>query len=143
MKEIGFVAKRSITINAPPAKVWNALTNPDMIKQYLFGTQVTSDWKVGSSIRYKGTWEGKSYEDKGVILQLIPEHMFQSTYWSSMSGTEDKPENYATVIYEIESRPDSVLLTITQDNNSTDEARKHSENNWGMVLETIKKMLEK
>ena len=114
-----------------------------MIKQYLFGTEAISNWKVGDSITSRGTWEGKSYEDKGKILQLIPERIFQSTYWSSMSGTEDKPENYATVTYEIESRSNDTLLTVLQDNNVSKEASEHSEKNWGMVLETMKKIIEK
>ena|SRR5271166_667559 len=143
MQERGFTAKRSITINAPSAKVWDALINPDMIKQYLFGTQAISEWKVGSSITYKGSWEGRSYEDKGKILQLIPGRILQTTYWSSMSGTEDKPENYATVTYEIEPRADGTLLTISQDNNASREASEHSAQNWGMVLDTMKKILEK
>jgi len=143
MQERGFTAKRSITIIVPPAKVWDALTNPEIIKQYLFGTQVISDWKVGGSITYKGSWEGRSYEDKGKILQLDPGRIFQSTYWSSMSGTEDKPENYATVTYEMESKPNGTLLTVSQDNNASKEASEHSKKNWGMVLETMKKILEK
>lgn len=49
-----FVAKATSTINAPAAKVWEALTKPDMIKQYLFGTKVTTDWRVGRPITYEG-----------------------------------------------------------------------------------------
>jgi uncharacterized protein YndB with AHSA1/START domain len=143
MQERGFTARSFITVNASPAKVWDALTNPEMIKLYLFGTQAISDWKVGDSITYRGTWEGKSYEDKGKILQLVPERIFQSTYWSSMSGTEDTPENYATVTYEIESKLEGTLLTVSQDNNASKEASEHSEKNWAIVLATIKKMLEK
>jgi len=55
-----FISKASTTVNAPASKVWDALTNPAIIKQYMLGTQVTSDWKVGSSIVYKGEWQGKS-----------------------------------------------------------------------------------
>jgi uncharacterized protein YndB with AHSA1/START domain len=95
-------AKASILIQSTSAKVWKALTEPELIKQYLFGTQVTSDWKVGGSITYRGIWQGKSYEDKGKILTLVPEKIFQSTYWSSIRGLEDRPENYAIVTYELE-----------------------------------------
>jgi uncharacterized protein YndB with AHSA1/START domain len=141
----GFTARKSITINASTAKVWKALTNPELIKQYLFGTETISDWKVGSSITYRGTWQGKSYEDKGKVLQLIPERLFQSTYWSSMGGFEDKPENYATVTYELESvkHDAGTRLTVSQDNNATEKDREHSEKNWGIVLETMKALLEK
>ena len=65
-----FTARASITIKSSTASVWNALTDPTMIKQYLFGTEVVSDWKEGSEIIYKGVREGKMYEDKGIILKI-------------------------------------------------------------------------
>ena len=135
--------KVSIDIHAPAAKVWEALIKPELIKQYLFGTEVISDWTVGSPITYKGVWEGKSYEDKGKILQIIPENLFQSTYWSSIGGSEDKPENYATVTYVLESKNGSTHLTVSQDNIADEKELDHMKKNWGMVLETIKKLLEK
>jgi uncharacterized protein YndB with AHSA1/START domain len=139
----GLTAKTSITIHAPAAKVWEALTEPELIKQYLFGTEAISDWKVGSSIAYKGVWERKPYEDKGRILQLVPERLLQSTYWSSMGGLEDKPENYATVTYELEAKDNDTQLSVSVDNIATEKERDHTEKNWGMVLETMKKLLEK
>ena len=141
--EKGLTGKTSITIHAPVAKVWEALTKPELIKQYLFGTEAISDWKVGSSIAYKGVWEGKSYEDKGRILQLVPERLLQSTYWSSMGGLEDRPENYATVTYELEAKDNNTQLTVSVDNIADEKERDHTEKNWGMVLETMKKLLEK
>ena len=134
--------KQSVFINAGSAAVWDALVNPEKIKQYLFGTTTISDWKVGSRITYKGVWQGKEYEDGGTILQLVPEKILQSTYWSSMSGAEDKPENYATVTYELHKQDDGTLLTLTQDNCKTEEQKKHLEENWAMVLEGLKKVVE-
>jgi uncharacterized protein YndB with AHSA1/START domain len=138
-----FVAKAEMVINAPASKVWEALTTPEMIKQYLYGTEAVSDWKVGSSITYKGEWEGKQYEDKGTILEFIPEQKMVSTYWSSIAGKEDKPENYNTVTYELSPEGDGTKLTITQDNNPTEESAKHSEQNWSGVLGSLKTLLEK
>ncbi len=97
---------------------------------------------MGSRITYKGIWEGKSYEDGGTILQLVPEKIFQSTYRSSMSGTKDEPENYSTVTYELFNQDGRANLTVTNDNCKTEEQRKHSEDNWGMVLEGLKKLVE-
>lgn len=138
----GLIVKNSIHINADAAAVWNALVNPEKIKQYLFGTNTISDWKVGSPIAFKGEWQGKEYEDGGTILQLVRDKILQYTYWSSMSGTEDKPENYATVTYELQKEGNGTLLTLTQDNCKTEEQKKHSEDNWGMVLEGLKKLVE-
>jgi hypothetical protein len=47
-----FIAEATTIINAPVSKVWQALVNPKIIKQYLFGTDVITDWKVGSPITY-------------------------------------------------------------------------------------------
>lgn len=135
-------AKISILINTSLEQAWGALVNPEMIKQYLFDTTVSSDWKVGSPIVYRGEWQGKTYEDKGVILKIEPKKILESTYWSSMSGSADIPENYKKVTYELEQKEDGVLLSITQDNNGSEEAQKHSEENWSMILSGLKALLE-
>jgi len=136
--------KVSVTknINAPVASVWQAFTDPAMIKQYLFGTTVTSDWKLGSSITYTGEWEGKSYEDKGQIIDVIPFKRLHTTYWSGMSGKPDKPENYVDVFYEVEPADDGSKVTITQEGIENEEGVEHMKKNWGMVLDGMKKLLE-
>ena len=137
-----FIAKASATINAPVSKVWQALVNPEIIKQYLFDTDVISDWKVGSPITYKGEWEGKPFEDKGEILAIEPENLLQSTHWSPLSGVPDIPANYHTVTYTLSDKGDRTEVTITQDNNASEEEKAHSEKNWETVLNGMKKLLE-
>jgi uncharacterized protein YndB with AHSA1/START domain len=137
-----YTARAAITINTPSERVWEALIRPELVKQYLFGTEVTSDWQVGSPITYKGEWEGKAYEDKGKIVEIEPGKLLVSTYWSSMSGLPDTPDQYATVRYELFSENGGTKLTITQDNNKTQADADHSEQNWKMVLEAMKKLLE-
>lgn len=136
------IAKQSIVINASASKIWDALINPAIIKQYLFGTNVVSGWKVGSPITYHGEWNGKAYEDKGTILELVPERLFVSTYWSSMSGLTDTPENYKKVAWELQPEKNGIRLTVTQDNNATEAEKNHSEDNWKMVLKNIEELLE-
>jgi uncharacterized protein YndB with AHSA1/START domain len=137
-----FTAKSSTLISASPAAIWDALTNPATIKEYMFGTEVVTDWKVGHPILYRGSWEGKPYEDKGTILKIEPEKTLISNYWSSFSGLEDKPENYQTVSYELKPEDGNTRLTITQDKIPSEEGTKQSEQNWGMVLAGMKKLLE-
>jgi uncharacterized protein YndB with AHSA1/START domain len=137
-----FTAEAITTIHAPASKVWDAITKPELIKQYLFGSDVISDWKVGSPIIYKGVWEGKSFEDKGKILEMKPEKLLRSTHWSPLSGVPDSPENYHTVTYELSEKDGSTDVRITQDNNASEEERAHSEQNWKTVLDGMKKLLE-
>lgn len=139
----GLVAKSSISINVPISKVWEALTKPKTIKQYMFGTNVVSDWKVGSSIVWKGEWQGKPYEDKGKILKLEEERTLQYSHFSPLSGKADAPENYHTVTVELSSNGDKTTVSLSQDGNATEEAREHSERNWKMMLDGLKKLLEK
>ena len=135
-------AKASIDINAPVSKVWEALTNPSMIKKYLFGTDTITDWKVGSPITFQGQWEGKSYQDKGTILANEKEKLLSYSYWSSMSSLPDLPENYANVAFQLQPKAGVTNLSLTQDNCPTEESRKHSEDNWNMVLKSIKELVE-
>lgn len=137
-----FISQSTIAINAPASKVWDALIKPELIKQYLFGTEVTTDWQVGSPITYKGEWEGKTYEDKGKVLQVEKEKLLVSTFWSSLSALADIPENYKTVRYELSVDDKGTRLTITQDHNISQEEADHSGQNWKMVLEGIKKLVE-
>jgi uncharacterized protein YndB with AHSA1/START domain len=138
-----FAATTSIAISAKAERVWDALTNPRLIKEYLFGTEAVSDWKVGSSLTYRGVWEGKPYEDKGTILELVRNRILKATYWSSSSGRDDTPENYLTVTYQLAESRGGTTLTITTDNNPTQEAADHVASNWSGVLQKLKELLEK
>ncbi len=135
--------KAAITINVPALKVWEALITPSIIKQYFFGTDAISDWKVGSPLIFKGEWQGKKYEDKGTILDIIPQKLFKYSYWSSMSGIEDKPENYVNVAYELSENNDTTTLTVTQENIPDEKTKEHSEENWRKVIGDLKKLLMK
>jgi uncharacterized protein YndB with AHSA1/START domain len=136
------IASATITINAPASQVWQAFIDPAMIKQYLFGTEVSSDWTVGSPIKYRGVWQGKAYEDKGNILEIIPQKLLVSSFWSSMEGRPDLPENYKTVRYEMAPEGQTTRVTISNDNNGSQEDAEHTTKNWQMVLESMKKLLE-
>lgn len=137
-----FNAQAKTTIQAPASKVWDALTKPELIKQYFFGTDVISDWKVGSPILYRGEWQGKTFEDKGKILQVEPEKLLVSTHWSPLSGVPDSPENYHTVTYVLTPKGGSTEVTITQDNNANEKEKAESENNWKTMLAGMKKLVE-
>jgi uncharacterized protein YndB with AHSA1/START domain len=136
------IAEISISINATDFQVWEAIINPKLIKQYMFGTEVTSEWKEGNPITWKGEYEGKSYKDKGVIKKIEVNKILQHTYLSGMSGKEDKPENYVTVTYKLSKEGDKTILSLSQDNNEDEKAKDSSKKNWNTVLEKLKKVVE-
>ena len=135
---------KSIEINAHAENVWDALTNPEKISVYLFGTETITDWKVGSPIVFQGEYEGHKYKDKGNVLENKLNELLKYDYWSGFSGLEDKPENYSIVTYEIEkSDNDRVLFTWTQEGFANEQGQQHSENGLYGMLEQIKKLVEK
>jgi uncharacterized protein YndB with AHSA1/START domain len=134
------ISETSVSIKASAAKVWKAITDPKSIGKYLFGTKVTSDFKEGSEITYEGAYEGKPYKDKGVIQKMEPGKLFKSTFLSG--AKEDKPENYNTVTYRLVEEDGKTLVTLSQDNISTEKEKEHSDGNWSTVLKNLKEVVE-
>ena len=137
-----YVATAETEIDAPRDKVWAALTDPEQIKEYMFGSQVETDWKRGSPIVWKGEYEGKSYEDKGEIVEIEPERRLKVTHFSPLSGQEDRPENYHALLYELEERGEKTHVSLSQDNNASEEAAEHSRANWEKMLAGLKQVVE-
>ncbi|TWI96760.1 uncharacterized protein YndB with AHSA1/START domain [Mucilaginibacter frigoritolerans] len=134
--------KTTVTFNEPIAKVWRGITVPALVKKYFFGTDLKSDFKKGSRITFNGEWEGKTYVDGGIILEINAPQLLKYNYWSSMAGTEDKPENYADVTYQLAESNGVTTLTITQDNVKNQQALEHSEQNWHMIFDGLKELLK-
>jgi uncharacterized protein YndB with AHSA1/START domain len=142
METANLIAEAEIEVESTIEEVWDALVNPSKIKKYMFGTDVESDWKEGSKITWKGEWEGKKYEDKGEILAIEPRERLQYSHFSPLTGEPDIPGNYHTVTIELSEDDDEVIVRLTQDNNKTEKGKEHSEKNWSMMLEQLKKFLE-
>lgn len=134
--------KVSAVINRPISDVWEALTKLEIIKQYFFGTDTITDWRIGGSIVFKGELEGRSYEDKGIVLRFETNKMLQYNYWSSRSGIEDTPENYVTISYFLSGENGKTSLTISQENIPNEKMKEHSGQNWKKVLNSLKILLE-
>ena len=136
------IAKASTTIDASRSEVWDALVTPASIKQYMFGSDVASDWEEGSPITFRGEWQGRAYEDKGEVKRVDPGRFLQYTHFSPLSGLPDVAENYHTVTIELMDAGHQTRVVLTQDNNRTEEERDHSQKNWEMMLGGLKKFVE-
>ena len=133
----------SIDIAAPVEAVWEALTRPELVRRYFHGTELVTDWRVGSPVYWRGKWNGESYEDKGVVLALEPGKLLKVTHWSPMGGTEDAPENYHVVTYELTKVDAATRVVVTQSNNSTPEAAESmAEHGWTPILQGLKAVVE-
>jgi uncharacterized protein YndB with AHSA1/START domain len=128
------------TIDAPASEVWSALTTPEIIKKYFFGSEVETDWAEGSPIVFRGEYDGRRYEDRGRIRDVEDQKSLSFTHWSEMSGKPDSPENYATVTYDLKKLGGKTEVKVTQTNCMGDAEQ--TKKNWRMVLDGLKKTVE-
>ena len=137
-----WIATANVTIDAGRERVWAALTDPELITRYMFGSTVTSDWMPGSTITYAGEYEGKKYEDHGTILEVREPELLRSTHFSPLSGKPDVPENYHELTYTLTAQGDDTTVRLTQDNNANATDAEHSAANWTQMLEGLKTVVE-
>jgi uncharacterized protein YndB with AHSA1/START domain len=138
-------AQVSRTVAASPDEVYEALTDKAKLKQFFFGADVESDFKVGSPVKMKGEFDGKPYEDKGEVKEAVPGERLSFSHWSGSSGQPDTPENYHLVTFALEPAGEATTVTITQANltggvrESDQKNRGQYEKNWSAVLDGLAK----
>ena len=138
----GYLATAETDIDASTAEVWAALTDPAAIARYMFGSQVETDWQQGSPIVWRGEYDGKPYEDKGQILEVVPGQRLVVTHFSPLSGQADVPENYHTLTYLLGTADGRTHLSLSQDGSASEEEAEHSRGMWQSVLDGLKGVAE-
>ena len=136
-----FTAKAEIVIYAPINQIWESFHDSEVIKKFMFGSEVITDWKKGSTIIWRGKWQGRDFVDKGEILEHKKRDLIKFTYYSSFSGKEDLPENYNIIKIKFTNYSNRVKVSIVQENNISHEAKVHAEENWNNSLKILKDLL--
>lgn len=141
-------AEAAVDIDAPASDVWRSLTDPEKIKQYYLGAEVETDWQPGSSITFKGEWDGKAYEDRGEVLAVEPERKLAYSHWSALGGKPDVPENYHVIDIALDESDGRTRVTLQQSNleggaSEEDRAnREQFEKNWMQMLDGLRRTTE-
>lgn len=134
--------EHSITIAVPARAVWDALTTPEVIKRWFFGVDTVTDWAEGSPVVHSGTWQDRPYEDKGTIVRFEPPRLLVHTHWSALSGLPDRPEHYQEVRWALTGSDGGTVLTVSETNLPSEEAKATSDRTWPVVLENLRRVLE-
>jgi uncharacterized protein YndB with AHSA1/START domain len=128
-------------IAASPEKVWNALTDAEMTKDYWFRRRNASDWKPGSR------WEHQHYDDPaavdcvGTVVECDPPRRLVLT-WAAPSGPA-KEDGESKVTFLIEPVTDAVRLTVTHEDLKPGGAMLEGiSEGWPAVLSGLKTLLE-
>lgn len=142
------IVKQSIEINAPASRVWKVLTSPEFTKQFMFGCEAVSSWKVGDSLEWKGSMNGKEVIFvKGNIVKINPEKLLEYTTFDPNAGIKDSPENYLAVTCKLTPVNGKTLLAVTQGDFAkvVNSEKRYNETltGWSSVLPKIKDLAEK
>src|SRR6476661_6681042 len=134
----GFTATATVEVQAPRDEVWATLTDPAKIADWMDGSEVETDWQVGSPISWKGEYDGKSYEDKGEVLVFDEPSRLSMTHYSPMMGQPDEPENYHTLVYTLSGSDGGTHVELTQDGCDSEEQAEQFSANWQRMLDGLK-----
>ena len=137
-----YIVRKTIDIKAEPAKVWNALTNPELTKKYFFHSKVYSDWKPGSAIVFKGKiFLVKNFEMKGKIEAIEENKLLKYTL---QNGSDDNKSS-STVTDVLIYKNGITTVSVSDDVGEGEGAEKRfkrSERGWTKVLQGLKKTVE-
>ena len=136
--------EKSVIIDAAQSAVWDALTNPDPIRQWMGGRtniEVITDWKVGEPILIRGIHQ-VPFENTGTVLRFEPEQVLRYSHLSSLSHLPDEPQNYTTMEFNLESAGSGTLLRLIVENFPTDTIYRHLNFYWETTLMVLKRYVE-
>ncbi|GCE30999.1 hypothetical protein KDA_64830 [Dictyobacter alpinus] len=139
------ISVSKVTMHAPLDRVWEAITKPELVKQWQYGTTLITDWQEGSPIIYRNEWDGNIYEQKGTILEVEPQKQVKFSLFAPRPGLEDLPENYFTMIYALVEANGKTTLTITQDDPREQELQEQvepDEEEENAILSALRRLVE-
>ena len=131
-----------MVVDAAPQVVWGALTDPERVSRWMVGTEVSTDWQVGSPITWRGEMNGTAYEDKGEVLVADEPSRLSMTHYSPLMGQPDEPESYHTVEYVLEPLGDGTVVELSQDGNDSAEQAEQFSATWQSMLDELKATAE-
>lgn len=131
-----------ITINAPLQKVWDALTKPEFVKLWQFGSDLQTTWKIGSKIKFTTEWEGNIFEQWGTVLEYVPITQLRYSLFAPRPDIDDKPENYFEMMYTLTEENGNTHLEITQEDNRLNAVQEEVQGEENPILKMLKGVAE-
>lgn len=104
-----------VKIFAPASKVWLALTVPELVKQWQYGSDLLTTWVPGTPIIFRNEWEGQVFEQKGTVLEFIPESRLKYSLFFPRPDLQDIPEYHFFMTYELTESDGVTSVLIRQE----------------------------
>ena len=136
------VNSSTVRIEVPVDQVWNALVSPDLVKQWQYGSELITDWQVGSPIRFRTRWENQVFEQWGQVLSFNPFELIKYSLFAPRPGLEDRPENYFVMSYLVSPVEGATKLEIRQEDNRPSAQQGEPPGADNPILKGLKALLE-
>jgi len=138
------IYKGESILSAPPALVWELLTNSTYTQQYFFGCKVTSDFAQGSRIEFENE---ERIQVVGTIREVVPGKILDHTVFDPEMGIPDLPENYLFVRYELIPQDGNTLLKVSQGDFAVvaDGEKRYADiqQGWPFIFQALQDMAQK
>jgi uncharacterized protein YndB with AHSA1/START domain len=126
-------------IETTPEKLWQALTSSEFSKAYWFGTELRSDWRVGSPFAL--VMDGTT-SDVGEILEYDPPRRLSYTF-QHVLREEFRNARPTKVVFTLEPHGKFVKLTLTHEGfDGAPKLLNAVSNGWPAILSSLKTLLE-
>lgn len=139
------ISKHRIVIDAPPARVWEALTTPELMKRWMGEPEMPLDirtsWVVGSPIVVTGRHHVQ-FVNTGTVLHFEPNRLLRYSHLSSLSRLSDASENHSTLEFQLATTGDGTELTLTVTGFPTESIFRHLDFYWRSTLHVLKRFVE-
>ena len=127
-------------IASTPEKVFAAITQPEMARQY-WGHENVSDWTVGADWQHVRDNDARPVEIVGKVLEVSAPHRLVIS-WAGASQA-DNPDSYSRVTFEVEPHENGVRLTVSHDELEVGSTMAAGvTKGWPWVLSSLKSYLE-
>jgi uncharacterized protein YndB with AHSA1/START domain len=104
-----------VKILAPASKVWRALTEPALVKQWQYGSDLLTTWQPGTPIVFRNEWDGQVFEQKGTVLEFTPDSRLKYSLFFPRPDLQDIPEHHFLMTYEVTESAGVTSVVIRQE----------------------------
>src|SRR6188768_684564 len=136
-------SESTVVIRAPAKKVWPALTRPDLVRQWQYGSDLLTTWEVGTPVVFRNEWNGNVFEQWGTVLEFAPESRVKYSLFVPRPDLQDIPEHRFFMTYELAESDGVTSLLVRQDDPRPSLPDESSNANDGPdVLSLLKELVE-
>lgn len=136
---------KQILISATTAIVWKSITDVALMAGWMgdpsMNLEINTSWEVGAPIRIRGKHHAL-FENKGTVLEYLPEHTMSYDYLSSLSRLPDEKINYTTLQFVLTPQGTQTLLSLKITGFPTEVIYHHINFYWNGTLVVLKKTIE-